>query len=324
MKKITLILMAAFLVVTVGSCTQDETPNNNNNNGNENTFNDGVYKPGKNIGYCYEWNEWLNERMLTEVWNWNGTKLESIDHMTYSGDISWTEALSYQGDRVDRVEKNGSEYESTEYTYDGNHLSKVSFYYNNILEILMTFSYGGNGRVSQIKAEIYDTKALTRGFVSQMKPYFPKSFLDRMEEHRGDMEHDESFTLKIQWTGENISRMELVSVYSGNNYSVTCSDVYTFEFDAKKNPKQGLLGLYTFDESVYDLNAYYSKNNITYCRNTYREYGYEGDEHFDEEETQETEFIYQYDGADFPAQISRTHHYTGGDYNTYTYYYEYL
>lgn len=321
MKKITLILMAAFLVIAAGSCNKDETPNNNNNNNNNvNTTNDGVYTPGQKILYCYEWNDWLDSQVKTENWNWNGTKLLSIDHVWDDGTVRWSENYDYQGDRMVRVTNTSNEY--TEFSYNGSQLAVVTFCYDYQPEIVITFSYGSDNRVSQAKIKVYDNKALDKDYARLIKAFVPKYYLDRIEKHGGEKEDIDEYTVKFTWVGENLSGVTTTAMASGSNFSVTCVDTYSFTYDGKNNPKKGLLGLYTFEEDMNNVAIYYSKNNLLNCHDTYKEYGYEEGEYFEEEESDDTSFSYIYDAGGFPTQINETVSYSGYSYSN-TYFYEY-
>ncbi|MBO7082835.1 MAG: hypothetical protein J6W30_03200 [Bacteroidales bacterium] len=328
MKKITLILMAAFLVVTVGSCTKDETPNNNNNNGNENTFNDGVYTPQKKITRTYYWSDYEYAKVPQEVWYWNGGTLETIDHVYSDGSIDWTEIISYSGDRIVRVDHSDSGYgRYMRYNYDDNRLSLATLYRHNKKREELRFSYGANGKVNQITMTyFYDGKGLMDSPEEStlLASLLPKKLLARLEDNRGTREGSETITIQLAWSGENISKVIASGEYYEEDFVEEFREEYTLTFDNKTNPKKGFLGLNTFYEGFDGFISYYCKNNIKRIVYSYSETEYEYGVVEDEDTgSGEYDYEYEYDNAGFPLRIESIHTYDGGDTNTYITYYEY-
>lgn len=302
MKKITLILMAAFLVMTAGSCKKDKTTNDDNNNNNNNNtttaFSDGVFNPTEKITKYYYWDEIDEKQKLELMFNWNNGKLGSVDHYNYDSEyVSWTEDFTYQGNKISRVDDYGNA-SYVEFSYNNNNgqLTKVSSYENNLLSTEMQFSYGGNDKVNQINYVHYYGGAVTQ-----------------------------RCTLNFVWSGENITKL-LFSTEVTEELGVVSvwKEEYQMIYDSNENPRRGCLSFAMVDISMENLVSYYCQNNPTkYSYSLTNGYMEDGQYVEVDSESGENKFSYQYDNGGFPLMIKKTRVQEGGYSYSVTHYCEY-
>lgn len=331
MKKLTLILMAALLVTAVGSCKKDkDNDNDENDNTTTITTNDGVFNPSKKIYKYFYWDEWNEEKRLNEVWHWEGKRLSSIDHMNWDGTIDRTEYFTYDNNRLARVDY-GNSY--TEFHYSDGRLNKVYEYYNYELETEFSFSYGSNGKVDVISGKYYDFKKESRGTLSPLNLILPKQFVEsieqsreRRETKRGSKEDGmETFTAKLTWNGDNISKYEIEDEYSEDEFYEIVTVQMIVSYDNKHNPIQGFMNRSFPGEYFNNVCGCYSRNNMTQFTYTEHEMEYEnGVLESDHSSTHEGSITYRYDDDDYPIVVTQNESTSYGSTYTDKYYFEYL
>ena len=307
MKRFSLLIMVATMMLAAVSCGKDDTTSADNNN-NTNSANDGVYNPAKKIAECSYWDKWDESWILEESWNWENNKLKSIDHMSYYGEVSWSENYVYQGARIIRVERD-DDARYMEFSYTDGRITKASYYYDGQLKEEFKFKYSGE-RLSEIEGTNYD------GYKSSSDEH-GWWLLPKHDRNVTDGE-PEQVVAKITWQGENISKIsasfeeEIVEDYYV--YTLKSYVEYTMEHDAKNNPKKGFLNIYSFRNDDESLSAFFNKNNITKGKYYYEAKYYDEDGIcvYEDTHTEEYEYSYEYDQTGFP--IERTTDLVGEDY----------
>ncbi len=278
MKKFILLLVSLMFLSTFTACFKDK---------------DGEYKPKEKISKIYY--DYGEGKELEEVWKWNGKQLQRIDHY-YDGDLEWSEEFTYnkkgQIERVDCYED--SEY--TEYTYDGNRMTKSTFYDSGTIEEEYNFTYDGN-KVSMIEIIYFSKSSIEKSRLREEGHNPIKMLLQENYEIVKNVLNNtamrNSVTLKVEWNKNNVSNIE---VQDGGE-----TEQFEFKYDDKLNPFKNYYDLYTFYDGEIDVVVTaYSKNNITEIRATYREDG--------ETETEILKYSYSYDGK-FPTVRRFTYSY---------------
>ncbi len=317
MKKLTLILMAAMLMMTAGSCKKDKTDVNGDGNGT--TTNDGIFNPSQKISKYYYWDEYEEEKILEQVWNWDGKQLSSIDYPN----SSYSQYFTYDHNRLSRVDYNRA---YVEFQYADGKLKKVSMYYDYELETEFTISHGSNNKISKIECVYYDGKKSGREMFDPLGLFLPRGIAANLESNREkryssrNAKDDgvETVSITLTWDGDNVVKAYVDGYYEEGDFYETFTEDYTCYYDNKNNPKYGYM-----DRYFPNLSAF-SKNNITKYICTEHEMEYENGVLVEEEnETYEYRFTYQYDEANYPTVVEETHSYESGSTYTYKYFYEY-
>lgn len=294
MKRFTLMIMAALLMLAAVSCKKDSTTNSDSNN--TNTANDGVYSPSRKISDYYSWGDYDYSWIHRESWNWENRKLMSIDHLTEYGDVSWSELYTYQGARIVRVERDDDYPRYMEFSYrtDGR-IAKACYYREDQLREEYKFNYSGE-KVNEIEytGYYYDDKSSSDEHGSWLIPEHKRNMSD------GDTEH---IVAKIAWVGNNISK--ITTNYEedmGEGYTLKRETEYSMEYDAKNNPKKGFLNFYSFRE-LEELYVFFNQNNITKEKHSYKEtYYYQGVQGETYSESYEYVYSYEYDNYGYPLE----------------------
>lgn len=279
-------VLGALVLASMVSCSKKE----------------GVYNPKKKIQRVY-YSSTYTDKYLDEAWDWNGKKLEAINHYTSSGNLSWTENFSYDGSRLIRVDDYlGSEY--TTYEYDGNKLKTVNYYYRNGLETTATYTYDGS-KLSKMTITNYDSKSVRNGHLESAYMPFSTEVAEVLDKciakaglHNQDREI-EVMTYQFTWNGNNISKI----VVSQDANMATA----ILQYDDKNNPMQGYLNLYSeTGESMVPILTR-STNNITQIVAS----DSDGD-------SEVVNFTYQYDNDKYPTMLIQQ--YGSGNSQIITYY----
>ncbi len=270
------VVLGVLFVAFMASCTKE-----------------GVYNPSKKIQRVYNASTYT-DKYLSQVWNWEGKLLKSVDHFSSGGGLSFTENFTYDGNRLIRVDDyRNSEYAT--YDYDGSVLKTYNYYYRNQLSSTLSFTYDGK-KVSQIVYTIYDDKKVE----SHLTAPVPAAILESMNvlaEKADASKGLRVITYQFTWTNDNITRM--VGTAEGEMITLTLT------YDAKTNPFKGYLSLYSVEEPY----NFYCKNNVI----QYMENYLDGDNDI-------YNFTYQYDGDGYPTMSIRTR--VDSDYS-YTTFYDY-
>lgn len=288
---IVLLLGMAFLAA-MPSCNKDQA---------------GVYSPKKKIQRIYGASS-STTKHLQSIWDWDGNLLESIDHYSSSGGLSWTESFTYDGKRLFRVD----DYANAEYVlyeYDGNNLKSASYFYRNNIEAIATVTYSDK-KISRITQTYYDSKNNDKAsrHLNPLAALFPSHVYDALEKGMKDFETSRQgegiYTIiwQFTWSDDNIVRL----FGSTGNESMTVS----FQYDSKNSVLKGFLDLYALVDD--DLDSYveagcYSKNNVVKMICSYSD----GD-------VDVLNLNYQYDKNDYPTMVTRS--YDGSSYTSMTYY----
>ena len=320
MKKSTLILMAALLIMAAGSCKKNE----NNENGNDNvTTNEGVYNPSQKIYKYYGWDSFDQVRELEQVWNWNGEKLSSIDYMEYDGTVYKTEYFTYDRNRLTRVDCDRT---YLEFQYADGKLKKIIEYYDYELDVEFTITHGSNNKISMIKMAYMEEKQAKKERLNPLCLFLPEQVVGRYEGDRERRHFDrhakddgmEIVTIKLTWDGDNISKIYIEGEYSEDGYSETFSEDYVLFYDNKHNPKCGFM-----NHDFPGLEVFSANNIVKYiCTECELEYE-NGVLVEDENDTYEYRYTYQYNEANYPIVIEETYSYKGVNTSTSKHFIEY-
>lgn len=280
------ILLGVLFVASMTSCTKE-----------------GVYTPKEKIKRVYVSSS-STDKYLSQSWNWDGKLLESINHYTSNGTLSWTEDFTYDGKRLVRVDDFlGSEY--TAYEYDGKYLKNANYYYKGNLEATANYVYS-NGKMSKMTITYYESKS---GRMCHLETsYIPfqdevvkacNKCLTKLQSNNLEKSLD-IITYQFTWDGDNVSKV--VATIEGDMASVT------LQYDNKNNPLKGYHNLNSDVDSDLGPMVILSRNNVTKMIATY------------DGENDVLDYTYQYNSDDYP--IMQIEKYPGEDYQ-YIVYYEY-
>lgn len=281
------VLLGVLLMASMTSCKKD-----------------GVYTPSKKIQKVYKSSTYLPKH-LTQVWNWNDDLLNSIEHYTIIGIVSGTEKFTYNDKRLVRIDDHdGAEY--TIYSYEGNRLKSVDYYYHDILRATAAYEHSG-GKVSKATLTYY------HGFKKNGDSHLMSSFLPFADEIA---EVTDKCLAKVVDNEKKVRVVDIQFTWDGNNVSkmvATVDDettIVTMQYDTKNNPQRGFMSLFYWElDEVENGDMYYSKNNVSSMHFIYSD-----------DDIEEMTFIYQYDNDNFPTMRTRQY---ADDNNMDVTYYEY-
>lgn len=246
MKKIALLLAVALFAVTFTSCQKTKP-----------------YNPKEKISKIYV-DQGLG-KSLSEVWNWDGKQLKTIEYYIGMGDTQfnfYTEEFTYNtNDQLQKVEGAGGD-ARTEYLYNKfGRLYQIKHFDYDKNTATYTFEYDDN-KLSEII--IVSTKFIEpdKSIAAPLKYVFPElSFMETSEMLSNIPAARDGIRLEldIEWRGNNISGIEMES----GKYK----EDYYFKYDDKLNPYRNFLGL---DFGGVSDNIFVNKNNIVeYTINSY-------------------------------------------------------
>ena len=322
MRKFVVTFMAVLLVTAIASCTKD----------GDGVY-DGVYNPAKKIHKCYYQDASNEEKELQEIWNWDGSRLESIQ---YGHGVSqwaeyWTDSFTYEDNVLVRADRGDELY--ADFSYRGGRLYKISTYLRSVLAVEYTFIYGKANKVSEISVVYFDDEE-EKSF-NPLRLFLPKEICDRQEEDRRRLVSKgrgtmglETGTISFTWSGDNISRVYYDLKYeeeTENYVQYTTLDI-TMQYDTKRNPQEGFVGAF-FDFGLSgDVALFSSKNNVKDYVYILREVEYDNGVMDPEPFTDKLEChsSFEYDSDDYPVKIIQTYIDEGDDSRIGTYFYEYL
>ena len=246
MKKISLLLTLFVLALSFISCQKTEP-----------------YNPKEKISKIYV-DQGLG-KSLSEVWNWDGKQLKTIEYYMGIGDAQfnfYTEEFTYNTkDQLQKVEAAGGD-AHTEYIYNKfGRLYKIKHFDYDKNTATYTFEYDDN-KLSEII--IVSTKFIEpdKSIAAPLKYVFPElSFMETSEMLSNIPATRDGIRLEldIDWRGNNIYRIEVESgIYK---------EEYYFKYDDKLSPYYNFLGL---DFGGVSDNIFVNKNNIVeYTINSY-------------------------------------------------------
>lgn len=263
MKKSIIFCLCVTIVTLFASCNKD---------------NDGIFNPAKKIHKIFEVNE-VYGTYVSEVWNWNGNQLSSINKYNHRGDLYATTTYHYDGDRLITV-RNESSYAT--FNYKGNKIDYINVYFagDDYLKTVYTFQYKGN-KLSHLNIDNKFTISLTdkKSLVNPLKFILPEVYASvekLIEKSANESKGAESITMDFTWTGKNITSV-VTNMFSDHYAS---SEVTECTFDHKQNPVEGFLGSISGSGNLYCnqnnlLSATTTSFGTPFSTTTY-DYEYEG------------------------------------------------
>lgn len=289
MKKYILLLASLMFLATFTSCFKDK---------------DGEYKPKEKISRIYKDYGQGDGKELEEIWTWDEKQLQKIDHY-WRNHIDWSEEFIYnkkgQIERVDCYED--SEY--IEYTYDGDKLSKSTYYYKGSIIEEYVFKHDGK-QIAEVEVTYYGRSRRNSRLMNE--GYNPLRILLHENNYQTFKKAIENLptsrdliTIKLEWEKENVSKIEFTSG----------SERYIFElkYDDMLNPLKNFFSLYPevafcsgFDEEYDVYSCSFSKNNIIELR------------YIEDDETEIYKYSYSYEDK-FP--IVKRYNYYDEEYDWY-------
>ena len=152
---------------------------------------EGVYNPKKKIeriyherylSYTYGYNEtyeYVDPKHLSEVWNWDGNVLNSIDYFDEEGYSAERATFIYDGKRLSeiRISYDGEESYRYIYNYQDNLLSSISGYYADEQTPISTFQFTHSGK-KITRIEHYEEDYSKRANSSFSPLHFTLPFMD--------------------------------------------------------------------------------------------------------------------------------------------------
>ncbi len=250
MKKASFFCLCITLVAMFTSCNKD---------------NDGSYSPAQKIQKIYYYNKGVPH--LEESWHWNGNILSSIDNYSSQGNISSTVHFDYDGNRIIKATTDRATRPwYAIYHYDGNKIKTIEEYFPgyDVPFSIYNFEYDGNKIVKMVgMKDLYNGgywDEFMKATTNPLKYILPQScepLVNMINKHIQDTKDPSlAFTMKLTWTGDNVSKAELEE---DDFYSVTeCT------FDNKENPMNGFV--YCLHDGMLNgesgVNRYCNKNNI--------------------------------------------------------------
>ena len=259
MKK-TLLILAVFVTSMMFSCKPE--PEENSNIVDNNSSTDNMRK----IERIYR-----SDGMYEEIWSWNNDKLHTIDYY-WGGDYDGTATYSYNSNgQLTRIDCNiYDSYYYYECKYNNNKLSKILGYWGDEEEIY-TLKYNGT-KISEVEVTYYNDYKKTGSLskekrINPLEMFLPKEVcqsLNKRTSRRSSAEYAEEI-MKFEWTGDNISKLEVTSYGYDYNYYKS-HEVSVYKYDNKINPFYNHLEVFDGVYSYFYKNI--SKNNIKYKQRT--------------------------------------------------------
>lgn len=282
MKRLSFLLVIALICSVVVSCNKE-----------------GQFSPKKKISkitcstsykteyygdYGWETADESSSNYVSQIWNWSGKQLESIDNFDSDGTFSSTEYFVYEGKKLSSINWGGAE--RYDFMYEKGKLASVELYSGSYREAIYNIEHNGK-KVSKISVTYFDAKAAN----AHPLPSWILNLPQRPQKHNNNMNAPkEVYTCEMlyEWDGDNVKHITYLE--DGDK-----EDIY-FTYDNKLNP---MYGLWDVDEG--DMIAILSKNNITR-----EEYRYDG-------ESEVYTYSYTYSG-NVPSTQSYSYNYSYGDY----------
>ena len=214
---------------------------------------EGVFNPSKKIQKIYSVSD-DGEKELKEVWNWDGKLLSSIVDV----DDDYTSSFSY--DKKKRLVAINTKDSHSEFTYDGDYLLRVVTTASGEVSGTGTIDFvHENGKISEMKLDIagFDLDLFKKSIANPMRFVFPEAIpaVESAMKECSKGAKNTQLTVKLNWTGDNVSTMQIVS-----NVPVLGTITLTTDltYDTKNNPTYGSFASITSAASeIFFLN----KNN---------------------------------------------------------------
>ncbi|MBR4155745.1 MAG: hypothetical protein IKU01_03450 [Bacteroidales bacterium] len=237
MKKLTLLLTFA-LAILFTSCQKTKP-----------------YNPKEKISKIYT-DRGLG-KSLSEVWNWDGKQLKTIEYYDIIGGLKYSEVFDYnkkgQVSKVKNYEHDGY----TDYIYNKHdRLYQAKLFENGVMIATYTFEYDDN-ELSEIVLVINDSKSVAaKSIANPLKYVLPELSVVKMDKMLSNALAERGvarFEFDLDWKGGNISELEM----EYGNYT----EKYYFKYDDKSNPFRNLLGLEVLS-GLEDMKIFANKNNV--------------------------------------------------------------
>ena len=214
MKKVFVSLLAVTLVACTISCKKEPVPDP------VPVYEEGIYHPCQKLATVTE------NGILTEEWNWSQDNLNTIT-MKESGTST---VYSYSGDFITKVAPARDLGEEIRYTYTGKQFSGCEIYYEGALAVSMTMQHNAEGKVSGADIVIDDNFLLSLagsllGKGSAFERLVGRSAAESMilmaqlSSKPGSPKFeiaDKTFSMNLQWTGENVTQQVIGGVVTIN------------------------------------------------------------------------------------------------------------
>ena len=254
---------------------------------------------------------------VTQEWKWDDNLLTTITNYHQEQGIlddqpttvvSSVLTLTYDGKQLVKVsDAFGQDYSN--YTYDGNKLTKIESYEEGQLRSTAEITHDGK-KIAQVVVTTYEVEGkasdATRFALSTIMPN--KRVLDKVLANSAKATTTQTQTLDFTFDGGNVTKIDMT--YGEENITLE------YTYDKNKNPFYGCyaaLGEEGFT-ALSENNILSEKSTEVYTRDgATRTYTYT------------TNYEYEYDGK-FPTTVSTTSTYTSDNYSekrTHTTYYEY-
>ena len=295
MKKLMLFVFCAVLCAALTSCEKE---------------NDGKYSPKKKIQKVYK--DSAGEKVLDQVWNWDGKLLSRIDYY-HDGEIWYTDEYFY--DSKNRISRLFEEGDYLDFIYENDRIKTINYYWIDMLEESFTLFYEKD-KLSKIEWTGIEVAEIDKGgrerrlnplagLIPQGCEVFEQAVRKMHSQHKGE----EKLIMELTWEGKNVSH--IVAYIEGDPEDITET---SFTYDNKVNPLRGWHTLWmdyvigVWDDELYTYSSYGNVLTADYvCK-------YEGEVY----DQFVTNYTYEYDGK-YPVKVTATN--DGEPY--FTRYYEY-
>ena len=245
---------------------------------------EGVYNPKKKIeriytemhAIDYDYNDQYNiGKHISEVWNWDGDRLNSITLYDEEGSYETTVTFSYDGERISGMSYDGQDYRYA-FNYENNLIVSIIAYRRNNVRGIWRFTHTDD-KITRIDSEdIFDkndTKDSHTPTISPLRFILPSLDLEKATNtcRMTQKEKGSSSTgvWELEWDKKNIQKVKYTSGWydEADNY-FPYNYLLEFTYDTRVNPfynsYRGDANYTIYSENV--LQYYYpvatSKNNV--------------------------------------------------------------
>ena len=205
MKKVFVSLLAVTVMACTVSCKKEPIPDP------VPVYEEGIYHPCQKLATVTE------TGVLSEEWNWSKDNLNSIT-MTEAGTST---VYNYSGDFITKVVSARDYGEEIRYTYTGNQISGCEIYYEGSPAVTMTMQHNAEGKLSGADIVIDDNFLLSLagnllGGGSAFERLVGRSTAESMilmaqlcnRPSAPKFEiSNKTFSMNMQWTGENLTQL---------------------------------------------------------------------------------------------------------------------
>ena len=243
---------------------------------------EGVFNPSKKIQKVYNVND-EGVKDLSEVWNWNGNVLTSIDCI----DDTYPYTVYFNYDSKNRLVSMDEAGAHSEFIYDGKYIQKIEGSYEGTVVSTMEFVHK-NGKIVEMRLDdlLYMTdKAQLLNPMRFVIPEACAAVQNAIEKCSKEAKGDDQIVIKLNWKGDNVTSMEL----NFTSWGVPVTETVELTFDKKNNPTYGLFATLGSDVAV---NLFLNKNNPLSVKYLYMGQALGG-----------ADFTYEYEG-NYPTKVT--------------------